>query len=126
MKTLTNFVPAIIISVLLWVCPDAVTAGVTQADSAYTAHNYERALALYKDVVREEGVSPQLLFNMGNAAFNAGDYGQAALAFERALRLQPGNKEIRNNLEFLRNKVEDANKAELKGKRAGVTPDDSS
>lgn len=125
MKSLNILLLSLILS-FLTCFPVSAVPGLAQADSAYVDGRYEDALTLYSEVAEKEGVSPELLYNMGNAAYNAGDYGKAVLAYERASRLDPGNKEIKNNLQFLRNKVEDANRAELKGKRAVVSPDDAS
>lgn len=97
---------------------------VSQADSAYNAGNYSEAVALYKDVIANQGTSAALLFNLGNAYYQAGDLGQAMLCFQRAKRLDPTNKQINGNLKFLSEKVNDANTAEQRGKRRKVTEDE--
>lgn len=104
----------------------ARAASVAEADSAYANGKYKEALDIYSEILSSQGSSAPLLFNMGNAAFKADDYAKAALCYNRAHRLDPRNKNIRNNLQFLNNKVEDANRAELKGKRLSVAPDDLS
>nr|QJR98324.1 hypothetical protein Muribac2_480 [uncultured Muribaculaceae bacterium] len=96
------------------------------ADSAYNAKNYEGAISLYTKVMDDEGTSPQLLFNLGNACFQTGDYGHAMLYWLRARRLDPGQKEINANINYLKSRVQDANKAEQHGKRMKVTPDETS
>lgn len=97
-----------------------------EADSAYKAGDFERAITLYEELADKEGVSPGLLYNLGNASVEAHDYGKAVLCYEKALRLDPSNKEIRRNLEYVTAKVEDANRSELKGKRLKITPDEQS
>lgn len=104
----------------------ANAVSVAQADSAYNAGNYEEAVRIYKEVAEQQGTSAPMLFNLGNAAYKAGDNGLAMLAYERAHRLDPRNKEINNNLQYLSNRIEDSNRAELKGKRIKVSPDDLS
>ena len=47
-------------------------------------------------------VSPAQYLAVGNAPYEAGDFGRAILAYERGLRLQPGNDELANNLRFVR------------------------
>lgn len=111
---------------ILLMSPLASFASVAEADSAYNQGKYEEAVKLYSKVADTEGVSAALYYNLGNAAYRAGDFGKSMLAYQRAYRLEPGNKEIRNNLLFLSNKVDDANRAELKGKRLSVAPDDHS
>ncbi len=99
---------------------------VAAADSAYNAKEYSKAIELYKLAEETEGTSAPMLFNMGNAYFQEGDYGHAMLSWLRAKRLDPGQKEINSNLRYLRSRVEDSNKAEQKGKRYKVIPDESS
>lgn len=99
---------------------------VADADSAYNAKEYSKAIELYKMTEETEGTSVSLLFNLGNAYFQEGDYGHAMLSWLRAKRLDPGQKEVNANLRYLRSRVEDSNKAEQKGKRYKVIPDESS
>ena len=96
---------------------------VSEADSAYLAGNYQLAANIYQEVADQYGVSAPLLFNMGNAFLQNGDYGNAMLCYQKAKKLDPGNKTISANLSYLAGKVEDANKAEQKGKRRKVTED---
>lgn len=97
-----------------------------EADSAYMAKEYSKAINLYETIAETEGTSAALLFNLGNAYYQEGDYGNAMLCWLRAKRLDPGNKEINSNLRYLRSRVEDSNKAEQKGGRLKVTRDESS
>lgn len=97
--------------------------GVSEADSLYLSGNYTGAIEKYNEVSEEYGVSAPLLYNLGNAYLQAGDYGNAMVSYERAKKLDPSNKRINTNLTYLRGKVEDANKAEQKGKRKKVTED---
>lgn len=99
---------------------------IAEADSAYMAKEYSKAINLYETVAETEGTSAELLFNMGNAYYQEGDYGNAMVCWLRAKRLDPGNKEINSNLRYLRSRVEDSNKAEQKGRRLKVAPDESS
>lgn len=96
---------------------------VSEADSAYNKGLYLDAAAMYREVAEEYGVSASLLFNMGNAYLQEGDYGNAMLCYQQAKKLDPSNKSINTNLNYLAGKVEDANKAEQKGKRKKVTED---
>ena len=91
-------------------------ADVADADSAYNAKEYAKAISIYNELIEENGTSAPVLFNLGSAYYQAGDYGQAMLNYLRARRLDPGNEEINANLRYLQSRVEDANKAEQKGK----------
>lgn len=62
-------------------------------------------------------------YNAANAAAESGDLGTAILYYSRAARLDPGNKLIRNNLDYFASKVEDSNRAELRGRKVSVAPD---
>lgn len=100
-----------------------VAATAARADSAYTAGEYEKAVALYKEALADGDPSSALYFNLGNAAYEAGDYGTAVVSYERARRLDPGNSRIKENLRFVNTKVADSNRAELHGKKGSVEPD---
>lgn len=99
---------------------------VAEADSAYNSKDYARAIELYESVADTVGVSVPLLFNMGNAYYQEGNYGRAMLCYLRAKRLDPGQPELNSNLRYLRSRIEDSNKAEQKGKRLKVTLDEPS
>ena len=96
---------------------------VAEADSAYNAGKYQEAIALYREVAETSGVSAALLYNLGNAYVQDGDYGNAMLCYHRAKKLDPSNRQINNNITFISGKIEDSNKAEQKGKRRKVTED---
>lgn len=118
----------LILLMLIGLCPIASFSEnrIVEADSAYSGKEYERAVSLYTAEMLENGTSAALLFNIGNAYFQMGDYGNAMLNWLRARRLDPSNKEINTNINYLQSRVEDSNKAEQKGKRLKVTPDEPS
>ncbi len=105
---------------------DDVPAEVERADSAYIAGDYNEAISQYKEAMITDGYTAELLYNLGNAYFKANDIGDAMICYERAHRLAPRNKTISNNLRYLQSKVEDANRAETRGKKVRVTADDES
>lgn len=96
------------------------------AASAYASGNYSGAIALYEEVAKERGVSSALLADLGNAYVKAGDYGKGRLCYERSLLLSPGDRLVKNNLNYIINKIEDNNKAEARGKKVSVSPDSPS
>lgn len=114
--------------IILWlfmsvVMPTFGSSEVQKADSAYLEGDYTKAIDLYNEIASSQGVSAPLLFNLGNAYMKNDDYGQAMLAYLRAKRLDPSNSQITGNLSYLKEKVEDANKAEQRGKKKKVTED---
>ena len=78
-----------------------------QADSAYTADNFQEAAAAYQHVINTEGTSAEILYNLGNCYYRMGEFGKAILSYERALRLDPTSEDARNNLEFVNSKIAD-------------------
>jgi len=63
------------------------------------------ALALYEHLVAEGASSADLWFNLGNAYAEHGQSVEAIVAYERALRLDPGDADARANAELLRQKL---------------------
>ena len=72
-----------------------------EANRLYETGRFPEAAALYQ-AATTNGVSANLLFNLGNAHFKAGQLGQAMAAYQRSLRLDPRNPETRANLRFAR------------------------
>lgn len=93
------------------------------ADTLYLQGDYAQSAEAYQAIAKVDGESPELLFNMANAYAMMGDLGRAMLYYNRAHRLDPSNKEIRNNLQYFTSKIEDSNRAELRGKKISVMPD---
>jgi tetratricopeptide (TPR) repeat protein len=71
-------------------------------NEAYAEGKYDEALSYYKGVLKQEGYSAALLYNMANAYYQKKDVGQAILHYERALYLDPGNTDIQANLGLAR------------------------
>ncbi len=78
-----------------------------KANDAYSLGEYENALNIYKEIEKEGVVSARLWYNMGNASYKLQNDGMAILYYERALKLDPANKDIKNNLEIARLKTLD-------------------
>lgn len=76
------------------------------ADSAYNAGNYQEAIKGYEQLLKQ-GVSEDIYYNLGNAYYRTEDITRAVLNYERALRLSPGDKDIRHNLQIARSKTVD-------------------
>ena len=72
-----------------------------EANRLYETGQFAEAAALYR-AATTNGVSANLLFNLGNAHFKAGQLGQAMAAYHRSLRLDPRNPETQANLRFAR------------------------
>lgn len=105
---------------------EAAKINIASGDSAYNRGDFKEAAAIYSEVIQNEGISPGLLFNLGNTYYKLGNVGEAMICYERAKRLDPKNERINQNLQFLRSKVLDSNKSELKGKEVSMDADQES
>jgi tetratricopeptide (TPR) repeat protein len=73
-----------------------------RGNDAYLHGDYDAAVAAYEELDREDVVSPDLFFNLGDAYFKKGALGPAIWAFERAAALDPDDEDVRFNLEQAR------------------------
>jgi hypothetical protein len=71
------------------------------ANALYQEESYEEALNTYGEIISRGIESPDLYYNMGNAAFRSNNIGHAILYYEKALKLDPGHEDARNNLDFV-------------------------
>lgn len=78
-----------------------------QANTAYINNEFRTAITLYEALLTECGHSDKLYYNLGNAYFKEGQIGQAILNYRRALRLSPGNEDIRYNLQVAEKMTKD-------------------
>lgn len=69
-----------------------------QANAAYNSGNYDTALILYNNVISNELESVPLYFNMGNTYYKMREYPMAIYYYEKALKLDPSNEDVRTNL----------------------------
>jgi tetratricopeptide (TPR) repeat protein len=73
-----------------------------QANNAHAQGNYQQAVELYVTIIRSNGVSAPLLYNLAASYAAGGQTGSAVLNYERALRLAPGDPDIQANLDQVR------------------------
>ncbi|MCR4829572.1 MAG: tetratricopeptide repeat protein [Bacteroidales bacterium] len=76
-------------------------------NSCYEAGDYEGALANYRAIVADGQESWELHYNMGNAYYRLDSLGKSILSYERALRLAPTSKEVKENLALAYSKTAD-------------------
>jgi len=77
------------------------------ADSLYRAADYEGAIHGYEEILANGITSADLHYNLGNAYYRTDQIGHAILNYERALRLNPGMTDARQNLELANSKTVD-------------------
>ncbi len=78
----------------------------TQADSAYARADYETAVKLYGELA-EQNLTADVCYNLGCAYYRIDDIAHSVLWFERALKLNPSDKDVLFNLELARTKTID-------------------
>jgi uncharacterized membrane protein YhaH (DUF805 family) len=71
-----------------------------RGNALYQQGNFAGAVSAYEEIIKSGSVSGELLFNLGNAYHKTGNMGKAILQYERALRLMPGDDDLRHNLQL--------------------------
>lgn len=77
-----------------------------EGDSAYIRNDFASAIQIYESLLRK-GESADVYYNLGNSYYKINEIAKAILNYEKALLLQPGNGDIRANLEIARGKTVD-------------------
>lgn len=78
-----------------------------EADKAYQEEHFEQAAKLYEEILATEGESADIYYNLGNSYYKSKNIAKAVLNYERALLLNPGDADIRFNLNMARGKTTD-------------------
>ena len=106
-NTFVRLVLLMIIPLSTFLFPlSSLAATKAEADSAYVRGQYQQAIALYEDLLKQ-GASADLYYNLGNAYYRTENIPEAVLNYERALLLSPGDRDIRFNLQIARSKTFD-------------------
>lgn len=78
-----------------------------QADSAYINNDFASAVYLYENILANQGESADIYYNLGNSYYKMDNIAKAIVNYEKALMLNPGNGDIRFNLELAQSKTVD-------------------
>ena len=78
-----------------------------QANEAYVKSDFQTAAGLYEELLKANGESATVYYNLGNSYYKLNKIAPSILNFERALLLEPGNNDIRFNLEIAKLKAVD-------------------
>lgn len=78
-----------------------------EANVLYEQRNYSQAITSYEKILQEQGSSPEIFYNLGNAYYKNGQIGKAILYYERCLQLQPRNADAKYNLSLANMRIKD-------------------
>jgi tetratricopeptide (TPR) repeat protein len=113
------FARAIVVLASLLISSELLAATPTElynsGNSAYKNGDYKGAYDFYLQAISTGIMNPDLFYNLGNASFKSGKSGEAILYYEKGLRLNPRDKKIKENLEFVKLKLKDKIETPPKG-----------
>lgn len=78
-----------------------------EANKQYDDAEYKKAATMYLALTEIHPYSAELWYNLGNAYYKAGKNGYAVAAYRKAHKLNPTDKDIRFNLDFVVAKTAD-------------------
>ena len=78
-----------------------------QGNALYQKEDYAGSVQAYETILSRGVQGVSLYYNLGNAYYKSGQLGKAILNYERALKLAPEDKELVNNLTFVREFLQD-------------------
>jgi len=71
-----------------------------EANTAYNEGNYSEAINNYERIVENGETSAELYYNLANAHYKLSQTAPSIYYYEKALQLNPGDSDVKNNLEF--------------------------
>lgn len=115
MKKGPSYTSAGMIALLLMLSPAALNAqALSYPDSlfkagceAYASADYATAVSAWEDVQATGLTSRELLYNLGGGYVKTGEIGKAVLCYERALRMNPSDADVKYNLDYARSLTQD-------------------
>lgn len=78
-----------------------------EAEKAYHNGEYAKAEGIYRAIMNNGHISSGLYYNLGNCCFQQGDISCAILQYQRSLKLDPRDEDVKHNLDLARSKIPD-------------------
>ncbi len=97
MKSSLRFIIAITFLLNLPAACFAGAAAFSEGNDFYKRGLYDEAIASYNAILKDGRESAAIHYNLGNSYFRKGEWGRSVLCYERALRLNPRDRETRFN-----------------------------
>lgn len=95
------------LSMPFWTCASQQEASLwSKANTYYSQKRYDSAEAYYSQLLRKYPKNALLQYNMGNVSFRLNKVGKAVLHYQKAALLQPGNKDITDNLLLAKGRIQ--------------------
>jgi tetratricopeptide (TPR) repeat protein len=107
-KFLTHILLAVFLGIVSFGHAQTLEATFEKANKHYADGQYQEAIDGYMKVTDGGQESAALYYNLANAHYKLNNVAPANYYFEKALRLAPGDSEIRNNATFAENMRIDA------------------
>ena len=79
----------------------------SQANGLYQQQQFEDGIELYQQILSMGFESKEIYFNLGNCYYRLEDIGKSILFYEKALKLDPNDADVRYNLDLANLKVID-------------------
>jgi len=106
-KTWITKIGFILVAQLIAFSSFAAESLLQQAEQAYKTENYDQAVAMYDSILKIKGPSAEVYYNLGNAYYKLGKIAPSIINYERALRQDPGDSDIRFNLNMANQRTVD-------------------
>ena len=104
MKHIFLLLTAILMHVLSYAQSDSL---LLKANELYANGEYTLAAEQYESVIADNGVAPEIYYNLGNAYYKMNEIGRSILNYERALLLSPNYADALHNLELAKLRIVD-------------------
>ena len=78
-----------------------------KANNYYNNSKYLESIQIYESILVQGSESSNLYYNLGNAYFRQNQIGQSVWAYKKALRMDPRNKDLINNLSIVNARIKD-------------------
>ena len=92
--------------VLMSLALSAQLSSFESANKAYKDGDFATAVSSYEQLISEGNASKEVHYNIANAYYKNSQLGHAILHYEKALKLDPSDKNIKGNLEIANGEIE--------------------
>lgn len=102
-----NFIFGLLLMVINFVSAQDAQMLFEEANKAYQAEAYDTAIKSYESILEKGLASSEVYYNLGNAYYKSNQIASAIYNYERALILNPINKDAKVNLAYANRSIID-------------------